>query len=78
MTLLQTPPVFVSKYKSAATFSTKSCELSVNTTDYFSKVLYSGGKDVTYKSVEDFMAALTDRSFALGMLPSQEFVQVCI
>lgn len=74
---LQTPPVFVSKYKSAASFSTKSCQLSVNTTDHFSKVLYSGGKDVTYKSVKDFMAALTDGSFALGMLLTQQFVQVC-
>ena len=67
----------MSKYKSAATFSTKSCQLSVNTTDSFSKVLYSGGEDVTYSSVQDFMSALTDGSFALGMLPSQTFVPVC-
>lgn len=67
----------MSKYKSAATFSTKSCQLSVNTTDYFSKVLYSGGEDVTYSSVQDFMSALTDGSFALGMLPTQTLVPVC-
>ena len=73
---LQTPAAFVSKFKSAATFSTKSCQLSVNTTDYFSKMLYSGGEDVTYSSVQDFMSALTDGSFALGMLPNQTFVPV--
>ena len=73
---LQTPAVFVSKFKSAASFSTKSCQLSVNTTDHFSKLLYSGGEDVTYSSVEDFMSALTSGSFALGMLPTQSFVPV--
>ena len=66
----------MSKFKSAASFSTKSCQLSVNTTDHFSKVLYSGGEDVTYSSVADFMSALTDGSFALGMLPTQTFVPV--
>ena len=50
----------------------------MNTTDYFSKVLYSGGDDVTYSSVQDFIQALTDGSFALGMLPTQQFVQVAL
>lgn len=73
---MQTPAVFVSQYQSAATFSTKSCQLSVNTTSDFSKVLYSGGADVTYSSVEDFVQALTNGDFVMGMTPSEQFVQV--
>lgn len=73
---MQTPAVFVSQYQSAATFSTKSCQLSVNTTSNFSKVLYSGGADVTYSSVEDFVQALTNGDFVMGMTPSEQFVQV--
>ena len=68
--------MFVSNYKSAASFSTKSCQLSKNITSGFSKVLYSGGDDVTYGSVKDFMTALTNGDFVLGMTPSQQFVQV--
>ena len=73
---MQTPAVFVSQYKSAASFSTKSCQLSVNTTDSFSKVPYSGGADVTYASVQDFITALTNGDFVMGMTPSEQFVQV--
>ena len=73
---MQSPAVFVSQYQSAASFSTKSCQLSVNTTDYFTKVLYSGGADVTYSSVQDFITALTNGDFVMGMTPSEQFVQV--
>lgn len=75
---VQTPAVFVSQYQSAASFSTKSCQLSVNTTDSFSKVLYSGGADVTYASVQDFITALTSGDFVMGMTPSEQFVQVAL
>jgi len=74
--VMQSPAVFVSQYQSAASFSTKSCQLSVNTTDYFTKVLYSGGADVTYSSVQDFITALTNGDFVMGMTPSEQFVQV--
>ncbi len=74
--VMQSPAVFVSQYQSAASFSTKSCQLSVNTTDYFTKVLYSGGADVTYLSVQDFITALTNGDFVMGMTPSEQFVQV--
>jgi len=74
--VVQSPAVFVSQYQSAASFSTKSCQLSVNTTDYFTKVLYSGGADVTYSSVQDFITALTNGDFVMGMTPSEQFVQV--
>ena len=73
--MVQSPAVFVSQYQSAASFSTKSCQLSVNTTDYFTKVLYSGGADVTYSSVQD-ITALTNGDFVMGMTPSEQFVQV--
>ena len=73
---MQSPAVFVSQYQSAASFSTKSCQLSVNITDSFSKVLYSGGADVTYSSVQDFITALTTGDFVMGMTPSEQFVQV--
>ena len=73
---LQAPAVYVSKYDSAATYSTKSCQLSVNTTDNFNKVLYTGGADVTYSSVQDFVTALTNGDFVLGMTPSEQLVQV--
>ncbi|DBA67673.1 TPA: hypothetical protein ACH3X2_001265 [Trebouxia sp. C0005] len=72
----KSPAVFVSQYQSAASFSTKSCQLSVNTTDYFTKVLYSGGADVTYSSVQDFITALTNGDFVMGKTPSEQFVQV--
>lgn len=74
--LLQLPAVFVSNYKSAATFSTKSCQLAKNITTGFSKVLYSGGDDVTYASIKDFTTALTNGDFVLGMTPTQRFVEV--
>ena len=73
---VQDPAVFISNYKSAATFSTKSCQLAKNITTGFSKVLYSGGDDVTYDSVEDFVTALTNGQFVLGMTPSEQFVEV--
>ena len=76
--VVQSPAVFVSQYQSAASFSTKSCQLSVNTTDYFTKVLYSGGADVTYSSVQDFSTALTNGDFVMGMTPSEQFVQVSL
>ena len=68
--------MFVSKYDSAATYSTKSCQLSVNTTDYFSKVLWSAGADETYASVQDFVTALTNGDFVIGMTASEQLVQV--
>jgi hypothetical protein len=74
--VVQSPAVFVSQYQSAASFSTKSCQLSVNTTDSFTKVLYSGGADVTYSSIQDFITALTNGDFVMGMTPSEQFVQV--
>ena len=74
--MLQDPAVFVSNYQSAATFSTKSCQLAKNITTGFSKVLYSGGNDVTYDSVKDFITALTNGDFVLGMTPTQQFVEV--
>jgi hypothetical protein len=55
---MQDPAVFTESYTAPATLSTSACKVAKNTTDGWSKQLYSAGDPVLYASRADFMAAM--------------------
>ncbi len=57
---MQDPAVFTESYTAPATLITPSCKVAKNTTDGWSKLLYSAGDPVVYASRADFMTAMMD------------------
>ena len=59
---LQEPTSYVAQYTAPATLITPSCKIAKNTTDGWTKTLYTAGDPVTYASREAFMAATMNGS----------------
>lgn len=55
---MQDPATFTESYTAPATLITSSCKVAKNTTDGWSRQLYSAGDPVTYASRADFVAAM--------------------
>ncbi|CAK0783795.1 hypothetical protein CVIRNUC_006995 [Coccomyxa viridis] len=58
----QEPTSYVAQYTAPATLITPSCKIAKNTTDGWTKTLYTAGDPVTYASREAFMAATMNGS----------------
>ena len=61
---LQEPSSYVAEYTAPATLITSSCKIAKNTTDGWTKTLYSAGDPVTYASWDAFMVATMNGSQA--------------
>ena len=59
---LQEPTSYVAQYIAPATLITPSCKVAKNTTDGWTKTLYTAGDPVTYASREAFMTATMNGS----------------
>ncbi|CAL8461844.1 g1375 [Coccomyxa elongata] len=58
LSFTQDPATFTESYTAPATLITSSCKVAKNTTDGWSRQLYSAGDPVTYASRADFVAAM--------------------
>ena len=55
---MQEPTQYVSAYTAPATLITQSCKVAKNTTDGWTKTLYSGGDPTQYASMDDLKNAI--------------------
>ena len=67
---MQEPSSFVGEYTAPATLITSSCKIAKNTTDGWTKTLYSAGDPVTYASWDAFLAATADGTATPVFTPS--------
>ena len=67
---MQEPSSYVSEYTAPATLITSSCKIAKNTTDGWTKTLYSAGDPVTYASWEEFMYATANGTATPVFSPS--------
>ena len=67
---MQEPSSFVAEYTAPATLITSSCKVAKNTTDGWTRTLYSAGDPVTYASWDAFMAATADGTATPVFSPS--------
>ncbi|CAL5222676.1 g5075 [Coccomyxa viridis] len=68
----QEPSSYVSEYTAPATLITSSCKIAKNTTDGWTKTLYSAGDPVTYASWEEFMDATANGTATPVFSPSDK------
>ena len=66
----------MSEYTGPATLITSSCKVAKNTTDGWTRTLYSAGDPVTYASWDDFMAATANGTATPVFSPSVRVVPV--
>ncbi len=55
---MQSPAKFVFEYVAPSSFISKTCKIAKNTTDYWSKTLYTQGQPKLYNSVIEFTKAI--------------------
>jgi hypothetical protein len=67
---MQEPTTYVAQYTGPATLITSSCKIAQNTTDGWTKTLYSAGDPITYASWEAFMDATSNGSAMSVFSPS--------
>ncbi len=75
---MQEPSSYVSEYTAPATLITSSCKVAKNTTDGWTKTLYSAGDPVTYASWEEFMDATANGTAPPVFSPSVRAVPLVL
>lgn len=73
----QDPTSFTESYTAPATLITDSCKVARNTTDGWSKLLYSAGDPVVYASRKDFVDAMMNGSQTGIWTPSVRSAPSC-